>query len=162
MDPYTGVRTESARDTRSLLAAPGRAELASETDAMINRLRRAREELATARVELTDAIAASTWASQRYESAASKARTAASAWFRTRGRWEATSRALRRQFVDAVISAERLRQERVEVTTVAAMLRREVELIEHEMLGLTRQIGDLVDLEMKLDGQASTLPAFES
>jgi hypothetical protein len=140
---------EIGRDCR-LLAPPERAALASETDAVINRLRRCREELSATRVVLAETVAASNWASDRYECAATKARSAASAWYRTRGRWLATNRALRREFVDAVVCAERFRQERQEVSQTAAMLRREVELIELEMLGLTRQIGELVELETKL------------
>lgn len=136
---------------------PG-ATVTSQTDGLIDRLRHCREQLSVARTDLAETIETYGWATRRYESAASRARTTATAWSHTRGRWEATSQALRRQFVDAVACAERLRLERLEVSSAAKLLRMEIESIEHEMVGLAQQIGTLVDLEMKL-GEGTTRPA---
>lgn len=145
MNSHSANRSDGMYDRRMIMSAPTRVDISRDTDAVIDRLRICREQLSAARTELAEAMAACGWVTRRYESATSRAQSAATAWSHTKGRWQATTRALRRQFVDAVAIAERLRQERIEVSGVAKQVRTEIELIEHEMLGLARQIGSLAE-----------------
>ncbi|HVK37939.1 MAG TPA: hypothetical protein VNA88_05370 [Candidatus Kapabacteria bacterium] len=152
MNTHSSDRSDGSCDRRMLPTAPQRADIIRDTDGVIARLRLCRDQLSAARTDLAEAIAACGWATRRYESAATRAQSAATAWSHTHGRWQATSRALRRQFVDAVTVAERLRKERLEVSTAAKALRSEIELIEHEMVALAQQIGSLVESELGEQG----------